>query len=187
MRNVELKARYPDLNKAEQICQELPSSLLGIDHQIDTYFQVSQGRLKLRESTLSGSHLIYYERENRQDARESLYEISLVSHPAQLKLLLSKALGIRSVVEKKRKIYLYQHVRIHLDLVERLGTFLEFEAVMSSEMKSAEGVVLVHELKERFHILPEWRLSASYGDLLEEQHRIEPEELFDIDLRDLVV
>ncbi|MBI4640604.1 MAG: class IV adenylate cyclase [Candidatus Tectomicrobia bacterium] len=188
MRNIELKAQYPDLSKAEQICQEIPSSLLGVDHQIDTYFRVSRGRLKLRESTLSGSQLIYYERDDRQDARESLYEIASVSQPAELKLLLSKALGVRATVAKRRKIYLYQYVRIHLDLVEGLGTFLEFEAVMSDDMKSEEGATQVDHLRERFQILPEWLLSSSYGDLLEERQNIdESEDLFDIDLKDFVV
>jgi adenylate cyclase class 2 len=33
------------------------------------------------------------------------------------------------VVTKQREIWLYENVRIHLDRVEGLGTFLELEAV----------------------------------------------------------
>ena len=42
-----------------------------------------------------------------------------------LTVRLAEALGVRSVVRKRREIYLYHNVRIHLDEVCDLGRFLE--------------------------------------------------------------
>ncbi|MBI4640606.1 MAG: hypothetical protein HY731_07925 [Candidatus Tectomicrobia bacterium] len=47
------------------------------------------------------------------------------------------------------------NVRIHLDLVERLGTFLEFEAVMSDEMRAEEGVMQIDHLREVIRSIPD--------------------------------
>jgi adenylate cyclase class IV len=40
---------------------------------------------------------------------------------------------------QRREIYLYHNVRIHLDEVEDLGTFLEFEAVLGPNVDDALG------------------------------------------------
>ena len=48
-----------------------------------------------------------------------------------LKTALVAALGIRGVVHKRREIYLWHNVRIHLDEVAGLGALVEFEAVLA--------------------------------------------------------
>ena len=53
-----------------------------------------------------------------------------IAEPALLKAALTAALGVRRVVDKRREIFLADNVRIHLDDVAGLGTFLEFEAVL---------------------------------------------------------
>jgi adenylate cyclase, class 2 len=52
-----------------------------------------------------------------------------VDQVAELRAALSSALGIKVVVAKKRSLFLWNEVRIHLDEVKGLGNFIEFEAV----------------------------------------------------------
>ena len=57
------------------------------------------------------------------------FRIVPVADAARLKELLARILGVHRVVRKTRQILLVDNVRIHLDEVEGLGTFLELEAV----------------------------------------------------------
>ena len=64
-RMVELKARTKDHEKLRKKLSELGSKHVGTFHQIDVYFEVPEGRLKLREvEDSNNAELIYYEREN---------------------------------------------------------------------------------------------------------------------------
>ena len=47
-KNVEIKAHCAALKPLEQILLAQGADYKGLDHQIDTYFQVPNGRLKLR-------------------------------------------------------------------------------------------------------------------------------------------
>ena len=49
MTNIEIKATYTDRERAEQILNSLGAGPAGVFQQRDTYFNVSQGRLKLRQ------------------------------------------------------------------------------------------------------------------------------------------
>ena len=52
MRNIEIKARLGNLSTAEATANALPEAVRHADiRQVDTYFQVPNGRLKLREIT----------------------------------------------------------------------------------------------------------------------------------------
>ena len=70
------------------------------------------------------------------------------------------------VVEKRREIYLHHEVRIHLDQVQGLGTFLEFEAVLADPLDSRQGEARVEWLSERFGLQTSDLLACSYSDLL---------------------
>ena len=85
---------------------EIGASDEGWLHQTDTYFQVPQGRLKLREEG-PVAQLIFYERANETVARESRYRLVPVSDPTGLKDALSDALGVLIVVEKSRRLLLW--------------------------------------------------------------------------------
>jgi adenylate cyclase, class 2 len=102
--NVEIKARCGNQNKIRNILQKLNADFKGTDHQIDTYFNVPFGRLKLREG-LTDNHLIYYQRENRDGPKESQVTLLQNNSRSLLKSILQKALGILVSVEKTREIY----------------------------------------------------------------------------------
>jgi predicted adenylyl cyclase CyaB len=149
--NVEIKARVADLAALRARAERLATARLGIDRQVDTYFRVASGRLKLRESSLSGGQLVPYRRPDQPGARRSDYLVVPVEDPERLKSLLAAMLGVHRVVRKTREILLVENVRVHLDEVEGLGSFLELEAVFdgsdAGELREREKVAgLLREL-----------------------------------------
>ena len=126
--NFEFKARALDLYGLEKKLLQLNPVFIGEDHQVDTYFNVPNGRLKLREGNIENA-LIYYERENTTGAKASKVLLYKHSPDDVLKSILIKLHGIKVIVEKKRKIYFIGHVKFHFDTVPGLGTFIEVEAI----------------------------------------------------------
>jgi adenylate cyclase class 2 len=164
--NFEFKARTSDLDGLEKKLLSLNPLFIGEDHQTDTYFNVPNGRLKLREGNIENS-LIYYERQNTADVKQS--DVLLYKHSPDktLKDILIKTNGIMVVVEKKRKIYFIENVKFHFDTIEGLGTFLEVEAIDKT------GDIGIDWLKEQcnrfatlFGIIDSDYIALSYSDLL---------------------
>ncbi len=111
--------------------------------------------------------LIAYERPDHPAFRESAYHLVPVPDPDLLKAALTAALGVRVVVAKQRTLYLLHNVRIHLDTVDNLGTFIEFEAVLRTPEDEAASPGRLAQLAEVLGIRDEDRISRSYSDLLD--------------------
>lgn len=167
MRNIEIKARLADLAAARRVAQSIAASRLGVQEQTDTYFHCRQGRLKLREIAGQAAQLVAYSRPDQQGPKTSEYILAPVPDPESLKQALTATLGVRGVVHKRREIFLYHNVRIHLDEVAGRGTFLEFEAVLGPQADAVAGRSQVEELLRRFAIDPADLLTGSYGDAFE--------------------
>jgi homotetrameric cytidine deaminase len=163
--NIELKARDRDPEATAARCRELGALEHGVIGQRDTYFPARSGRLKLRESD-DAAELIAYLRPDRARARESQYLLAPVSAPRELGEALDSALGTRVVVSKRRRLWLWEGVRIHLDEVEGLGRFIELEAVLpdAGDPETARGKI--EHLRAELHIAPEDVVQAGYADLL---------------------
>jgi adenylate cyclase class 2 len=170
IKNYEFKARVEDLEKYENKLLSLNPVYIGLDHQIDTYFHVQKGRLKLREGNIENS-LINYDRENI--AGSKLSDIILYKHEpnAALKNILVHQLGVKAIVDKKRKIYFIDNVKFHFDVVENLGTFIEVEAIDEKDELSIEA------LKEQcqfylhfFELIHTQLIDQSYSDLMLERN-----------------
>jgi predicted adenylyl cyclase CyaB len=165
-RNIELKARLTDPGAARRVAERLCVGEAEVQRQTDTYFDCARGRLKLREIEGVGAQLIWYERPDQAEPKGSDYLLTPIPEPGVLRQALASALGIRGVVRKTRRIYLLQNVRIHLDEVDGLGSFLEFEAVLDSQTDDAAGRRQVEELRRQFGIAAGDLLTGSYGDML---------------------
>lgn len=63
--NIEIKAKSNNQDAIREILKSKNADVKGIDHQIDTYFNVNFGRLKLREGNIE-NHLIHYQREDKE-------------------------------------------------------------------------------------------------------------------------
>lgn len=166
IQNFEFKAKVDDIEVYEQKLRSLKPRFKGIDHQIDTYFNVPHGRLKLRMGNIENA-LINYDREDTANSKSA--QIILYEHEADeaLKEILVKQLGVKVVVEKKRKIYFIENVKFHFDLVDQLGDFIEVEATDS------RGAFTLKELKEQcdyyfdfFGLANSSKVATSYSDLM---------------------
>lgn len=166
MQNIEIKARCGDLKRAKEIALEIGAKFAGELHQIDTYFKVHHGRLKLREINGREAQLIFYERADEPGARLSHYQICPVSDPDILKKLLTQALGVWKVIKKQRLLYWFENVRIHLDHVEGLDDFMEFEGIVEHAQQTDAVRQKVEQLQLIFRISSSHLISHSYSDLL---------------------
>ena len=91
--------------------------------------------------------------------------------PTGLKRLLEASLGVRAIVDKRRSVYLYENVRIHLDRVRGLGNFIELEAVMPDGIEDEEGTSILHRLMQIFSLSADDLIGSSYCDLMNRDGR----------------
>ncbi len=125
---VEMKARMDSLYDVRTQLLESGARRVGVFHQVDTYYRVPKGRLKLREvSEETAAQLVYYERENVAEPKRSTVFLITIPQPQKFKRFVEQVVGIRGVVDKIREIYSYDGTQIHLDTVGDLGSFVEFE------------------------------------------------------------
>ena len=165
-RNIELKSQYGDLSRAQTAARTIGAEFTGHLIQRDTYFNCPNGRLKLREIEGKSAELIAYSRHDQPEARGSDYVVAPVADVASLLDALSRALGVRGVVAKRRELWIWRGVRIHLDSVESLGTFVEFEAVLADGEPDAAGHEKLHALCVALEIEAGDIVAGSYVDLL---------------------
>jgi len=164
--NIEFKARVNDLREVETHLQTLSPVFKGLDHQIDTYFNVPHGRLKLREGNIEHA-LIQYHRDNLAGAKESSVVLYKHKPDPALKHILTLQFGVLKVVDKQRKIYFIDHVKFHFDQVMGLGEFMEVEVINENNRFTMDE--LQAECKRWigfFNILPEQFVESSYSDMV---------------------
>lgn len=125
--NIEIKAKSSDPRMIREWLLHQNAKFIGTDLQTDTYFNVIEGRLKLREGNIE-NNLIYYKRSNQTGPKKSAFQLVKVENPAGLKEVLTKSCGIKMIVKKKREIYYIENVKFHIDELEGLGSFIEIEA-----------------------------------------------------------
>ncbi|MEO7310301.1 MAG: class IV adenylate cyclase [Chitinophagaceae bacterium] len=127
--NVEIKARCAAPDQIRKILLDQKADFKGTDEQEDTYFNVPEGRLKLRLGPIEKS-LIFYQRSNQAGPKVSeVTMVNVTDNGDDLKRVLDKALGKKVVVKKTREIYFIDNVKFHIDTVPTLGSFIEIEAI----------------------------------------------------------
>jgi homotetrameric cytidine deaminase len=165
-RNIELKARDAQPERTLELALALGAGDRGEFAQRDTYFGGARGRLKLREQQPGKAEVIEYHRPDTTDARASEYRRVPVPEPEALREALDAALGTLVVVEKRRRLLLWEGVRIHLDDVTGLGRFVELEAVAPAESDLAPERAKVEHLRAELEIEESSLVAQSYSDLL---------------------
>jgi adenylate cyclase class IV len=138
--------------------------------QTDTYFHASSGRLKLRTirqpNGAERAELIGYQRIDHDAPRWSRYsrvELLPEASPAVLQSL-ELALGVASVVRKRREAATLRRTRIHLDEVDGLGSFVELETVTTGDDDATAGPELA-EIAALLRLGDMERVGGSYGDM----------------------
>ncbi|MFK7966671.1 MAG: class IV adenylate cyclase [Burkholderiaceae bacterium] len=165
-RNIEIKARVSDMaaltSRARSIATEGPVEI----SQDDTFFHCKNGRLKLRQFSADRGQLIFYKRQDQAGPKESFYLLNETSDPDTLRQTLEHAYGVHGQVTKQRTLYLVGRTRVHLDVVERLGDFMELEVVLTETDTVAEGEAEAMALMKRLEIKPADLIDCAYVDLL---------------------
>ena len=165
-RNIEIKVRIESVEsivpKAAAIADKGPIEII----QDDTFFRCESGRLKLRAFSKEEGELIFYRRANQHGPKESFYLRSPTTAPETLRDSLSLAYGVAGRVQKHRTLFLVGRTRIHLDIVEGLGHFLELEVVLEEGEPSEIGVREAHELMAKLGVEPSQLIEGAYVDLL---------------------
>ncbi len=172
MQNIEIKYR---LNSCRYIKKQLKthSEIRFAEqvHQRDVYFNVPEGRLKIRFQEGKPAQLIYYFREDKSTARISNYTIETLKDPIRKVKELQQQYGILGQVEKWRELYLFRNVRIHLDNVTHLGWFLEFESVITPETSHHIALQNLNNLQEVLASCLTNPIDGSYINLMLNQKR----------------
>jgi len=164
--NIEIKAHCLQQDDVRQILLDHKADFKGTDHQIDTYFKVPNGRLKLREGNIE-VNLIQYHRDDQSDPKASHVHLYQPAKSEELRAALTAALGIKVVVDKQREIYFIDNVKFHLDQVKELGTFVEIEAIdCDGSIGEAKLLEQCQYYRKLLAIPTEDLIENSYSDLL---------------------
>ncbi len=164
--NIEIKARCSHPEGIRAVLKSKNARFEGIDHQVDTYFKVKNGRLKLREGNIE-NNLIYYKRDNITGPKESDCQLFPTASGSHLKNMLAGSLGILAIVDKQREIYYIDNIKVHIDVVQDLGSFIEIEACDEKGNVTRDRLYdQCKELIQAMHIVEEDLESRSYSDLI---------------------
>ena len=171
MKNLELKIKI-NINKYKSICKSFKKYYVEDLIQTDTYYKVSNGRLKLREEKGKSPYVIYYNRPNQKDSKISSYYCFNFKNIDEFKSVFDNVLTEELVVEKVRSLFLYENARIHLDKVKSLGYFLEIEVVIRNKDEDDKSQLLMDKLIRELDITDCEKISIGYRELtLAEKHR----------------
>lgn len=136
-------------------------------HQTDTYFKANEGRLKLRVINGEEAQLIAYARDDEKSGPKlSCYKITRVEDADVMRAMLADSLGVVAEVQKCRRVFFKDNVRIHLDEVEGLGQYLELEVVLDPGVSVESGTAKAEELMSHLHIVPDDLIEGSYLDMV---------------------
>ena len=72
--NVEIKAKCTEVDAIRKYLLSKNAEFKGVDEQTDTYFNVANGRLKLREGNIE-NNLISYSRSNQAGPKNSHFRL----------------------------------------------------------------------------------------------------------------
>jgi len=125
---IEIKARCADPESIRKRLLSLGALTIGTDHQIDTYFVVPKGRMKLRRGNIENT-LIQYQRSNKSGPKLSDVKLYKPQNVDALYTTLCAALPVLIEVDKQREIYFIDNLKFHIDSVIDLGNFIEIEAI----------------------------------------------------------
>ena len=170
-RNVEIKARVRDPGALRARVAALatePSVSIG---QHDTFFITVQGRLKLRRFDDGTGRLIFYERDDIIGPKTSTYSMATCPDARAFEAVLTRAFGVRGVVETRRELFMIGRTRVHLDEVRGLGHFLELEVVLADGEPASDGEREAHDLLTKLSVPASALVAPAYIDLLEAARR----------------
>ena len=163
---IEIKARCDQPERVDEVLLANGADFKGVDRQTDTYFNCTEGRLKLREGKIE-NNLIHYHRPNQAGPKASQVRLFRTKPNSSLPELLGAALSVKVVVKKRRAIYFIDNVKFHIDTVEDLGGFVEIEAIdLDGTIGRAKLQQQCEHYMELLNVQPADLIDRSYSDML---------------------
>ena len=160
--NLEIKIQLDSHESALTVIKQLPAIFVKDINQKDIYYKMQGSLLKLRVED-EGDCLIKYNRDEINPDRFSDYDVVYIKSSGSEKVF-NSIFTIEATVIKKRSLYLYDNTRIHLDTVQGLGTFMEFETLVLNGMDDAKERFSF--LIKKFGIDTTKQIKCSYRDLI---------------------
>ena len=166
--NIELKAKVDDLQIIREKLSDYRKKIL---RQKDTFINFSpKGRLKIRCINNKKCQLIYYERDESSEIMSSKFNIYTYCNKVKSRTALKnfrRNYGVICVINKQREYYRDGSVRIHLDYIEKLGSFVEIEVVVSEKLSESDAYKLAQEyFFNKLNIPNDNVIHKSYVDIL---------------------
>uniref|UniRef100_A0A183CTR1 CYTH domain-containing protein n=1 Tax=Globodera pallida TaxID=36090 RepID=A0A183CTR1_GLOPA len=113
------------------------------------------------------AELIFYDRVDVEDAKLSDYVKTEVDDATAMKEPLSRAIGISGIVRKTRTVFIYKgQTRVHLDRVDGLGDFLEFEVCLTNDQTVQGGQQIADDLLQLLNVRKCALVKGAYFDHL---------------------
>lgn len=163
--NLELKIKVSSHDKISKIIVRNAGQFIKILNQKDTYYKFDKGLLKLRKQN-GEFELVKYNRNEKNGDRWSDYSLLYLTGE-NVEKYLNDIFTIETIVEKERRLYIYENTRIHLDTVKDLGQFLELETVVKNISKEDAVEEFKHVVKFLGLDLDK-QIRKSYRDLMME-------------------
>ena len=160
--NLEIKIHMDSNDSPLKVLNNLHAEFVRDINQTDIYYSMPDSLLKLRVED-EGECLIKYNRDEENPDRFSDYEVIYLKSSGTEKFF-NSIFTLEAVVRKKRSLYLYNNTRIHLDTVQGLGTFMEFETLVINGMDDARKRFKF--LIKKFEIDITKQIKCSYRDLI---------------------
>ncbi len=195
MQNVEIKAELRDIDLARELLRAIQASKIGVLRHTDTYYKVAEGRFKKREAELDGMRepveYIHYTRADlarprlshfkiyaEEQAREHFGMLAIGAgadfETTELSTATSGSLPVWVIVRKVRELWMVGNVRVHLDQVESLGTFIELEALVSTSQHVGKCHEAIAELRAHLSPVMGELIVSSYADMMAVHIESEP-------------
>lgn len=161
--NLEIKVPVKNLKKLIEIVEKEGGSKIYSSRQIDVYYKLENGRLKIRNSSGEKS-IIFYKRIEDGSERWSDFEVIKIEKPEVWIKFFDRFLQRLVVVDKHRTLYHLFNTRIHFDKVKGLGNFMELETkVLNGKSQARKEFQKILKLLE---LNPENQILNSYSDLI---------------------
>ncbi len=123
-----LKAKLNDLEDVEKRLLKMNSKYVGLDKQVDNYFETTTGKLKLRQGNIE-KLITHYERIVEEDIEKTIvYRYEKNPSEDQINELRGTFRHLGTIC-KERKIYTVENIKIHLDKLPNGESFIEIEAI----------------------------------------------------------
>ena len=167
--NYEIKAYTSEHDSIREFLNKHKAVFKGVDHQIDTYFPVKIGRLKIREGNIENC-IVHYDRESKSGPKRCEYSIIKFKPDdpvlRSFKDILISTMGVLTVVDKKREIYFLGNTKFHLDTVKGFGKYFEIEVIDTKKIEESVLRKQCENYLKELGIKSAQLMKESYSDMM---------------------